>query len=168
MVQALPYTYTTEAELRLLMSQDMVDDFGTDEVGDTAGTITTRVTEAVEEATDTINLYCYPLHAQQKLADNKMVRRWATYLAAYFLTKRRAEPGRYQQDHDRVIAMLERVKTGEMQLPRLAVVPENVPTVTNHVINDNFDVVRQRVERQSSQGTHYPGQPVDPTFTPFE
>jgi phage gp36-like protein len=150
MPESLTYTYTTAAEIVRVLGQRAVDAL-VDDNGDGAGE-SGVLTSAIEEATDTINFYCYSFHTEQVLANNLLVRRWATYLACHILTQRRGNAGNYASVAERIVAKLELVHSGRYQIPRAPVRADCSPSMSNYVIDDRAYKRKLRVDRDVSTG----------------
>lgn len=164
MVESLQYVYTSEAELVRLMSQTSLDEFLTEPDGTSLITDAKDAVlgDAIDQATDKINDYTYQLYEPRLLATNRWVRVRATKIAAHYLTQRKGEPGRYQQFYDEIVKELEAVQATTRYIPRLPLIVDVRPTVTNQVIDDRFTSSRARDSRQtSSDQTSYDNQKPD-------
>lgn len=166
MVESLSYTYTSADEISRHLSPDSLGYYRDDGVVSSGSSPTLNTQDAVEEATDTVNMYCLAYYSEASLSNNLWVRRSATWLACYFLTSRRAEPSPYRGQYERVIALLEKVRDGEMQVPRCSLRSDFAPCASTYVIDDRFPKRRARVEIETSTGTQYPNRPNDITPDP--
>lgn len=159
-MESISYLYTSPAEIERLLGfvgvSAYADDTGEGE--EESGV----VQDAIEEATDTINVYLEQWYHPSDMANNKWIRRKATYLAAYILTRRRGNPGMYEEEYQRITSLLEDIRLGRKQVPRLPWRSDFTPAVDNVVVDHRFMVDKVRVQQQiSSTGT--PARPIDPT-----
>ena len=134
MVESLSYTYTSSDEISRRLSPDSKAYYSDDGVSSSASSPSLNTQDAIEEATDTINVYCLAYYSEINLSNNLWVRRTATWLACYFLTSRRAEPSPYQAQYERAIGLLEKIRDHEMQIPRCPLRADFSPCVSNYVI----------------------------------
>lgn len=167
---SLSHVYTSEAELVRLMSATSLDQYlmepdGTALTGITTPTRDDVLYDAIEQATDKVNDYCYQLYAPAKLETSRWVRLRATQIAAHLLTQRKGEPGRYQELYDSALNDLEEVRMIRRYIPRLQTIADHRPTADNQVINDTFLSARARVSRQSSSDSpSYSNMKPDSTY----
>ena len=157
--ETLTYVYTSRTEIARLFSETAVqlreddDDDGTAESG--------VIQDCVDEATDTINLYCFDWYEAAAMSENLTVRRWATLIGCYLLSQRRGNPAQFKDRYEELIARLERIQTGELHVPRLATKKDFTPGVSNYSINDRFRIKKVRVEQQISTGGRHATQDID-------
>jgi len=149
-VETLDYTYTTQSEVERICGRNAallhMDDTG-------EGLAETSVwDDVIDEATDTINLYCEQTYDCSAMADNKWVRRQASYLAAFFLFQRRGDPGHFHLHYERIMQNLENIRTGKMQIPRLGTREDLTPALSNYVVSDWYRVTKIRVQPSISTG----------------
>lgn len=166
MVESLSYTYTSNDEISRHLSPDSLGYYNDDGVVVSGSSPTLNTNDAIEEATDTVNVYCLAYYSEASLSNNLWVRRSATWLACYFLTSRRAEPSPYKAQFDRVISLLEKIRDGEMQIPRCSLRSDFAPCASNYVLDDRFPKRRARVQAETSTGTQYSNRPNDITPDP--
>lgn len=167
MPDTLSYSYTSAAEINRRMSAGSVEDYAEDDPDSLATDPDQNLQDAVDEATDTINLYCLGYYAESNLNANSWVRTQATWLACYYLTSRRAEPSPYKPQYDRVIEHLNQIQLGILQVPRAALRSDFSPTHSNHVIDDRFAKRRSRVQPETSTGSNYSNRPTDVVIDPY-
>lgn len=147
MVESLSYTYTSEAEIKRLMTSAGYTEYVTDD--QTAADV---LADVINQATDEINVYCCRWYAEVDLANNSYVRRLATYIAAYHLTNRRGEEPRYTTEYQDGRTFLEKVMSGLLQLPRCPQRADLTPCHSNYVIDDRFQQQKVRVQDSTSSG----------------
>lgn len=151
MVESLSYLYTSQAEIERLMSSKSaelyVDDLGIGVADDPA-----VWTDVIEAATDTVNIHCQLYYEESVLANSSWVHRITTWVAAHYLTQRRGNPGAYSNLYAEAMSYLERIRDGELQIPRAALRSVMVPAMSNFTIDDRFRVNKIRVQQSISVG----------------
>ena len=134
----------------LLFSQQGIDAFG-DHDGD--GVADDGVTtDCIDQATEMLNLYCQQ-YSVTGLAASKLVNRWCTVLAVFYLCERRGNqpPDSLQAEYERIIATLEAIHQGRIRL-RVAMNVNTSPSFSNMTIDRRWPFSRVRVVPQSSDG----------------
>ena len=163
MVETLTHRYTTQAEIERIWSikaaASRVDD---DSDGSTESELWNDV---IDEATDEVNLYAENWYDPADMVNNKWVRRQASYIGAYFLSQRRGDPGRFHQLYERIIATLEKIRDGLMQIPRLGQRENQVPSISNYRVDDRYRIAKTRVQPTISTGGTSGNQHLDPTWS---
>jgi hypothetical protein len=151
----LAYAYTSQAEIERIMSKKSaelyVDDIGTGiadepEIWD----------DAINQATDTINIYAQAFYAEEILFTSSWVRRVATWIAAHLISRRRGNPGVYAEEYYEYLALLERIRKGEIQIPSIAQKATSIPSGTNYTIDDRYSSNKLRVQENTSVETDSP------------
>lgn len=167
MVETLTYLYTSRDEIERLMSDDGLENMEDDSASSPTGTQVDRddlETEFISEATDKINFYVQELYEASAIVNNVWVRRRATWIAAYLMTRRRANPGYYNEQYEQAVEELELIALGKRKIPRAAQRSNSIPTVSNFVMDDRFlnplrvDPISMMGDRDSRQDlwTIYP------------
>lgn len=138
------YSFTSREEIERLLSltgnQQWLDDLGDIDVTD-------FYSEIVADATLTCLQYLGRVYDANDLASSYWVRRRATYIAAYHLTKRRGDPGLYGEDYQRSVEELQDVWEGLIQIPEIpfssgmAAVMQNI-TVDQRYVSQKGRVVQ--------------------------
>lgn len=150
-------TYTTQEEMERLFGSTAID-LRTDDEADPSQAIT----DAIYDATLQINTYCQGRYDPTYMAQSQWVRRNATYLACYFLSKRRGNPEQYEGDYDRIMSQLQAVANGQIIIPNLQVRSDFTPSMSNLRVDDRFSVNKIRVESTISTGGSSGRQDVEP------
>ena len=145
----LAYTYTTEVEIRRLISSTGADQW----LDDIPIDYPDYFTEVIEDATSTINQYLEKFYDPADMRNNPWVRRRATYIAAYHLTKRRGDPGLYGDDYQRIIGELQEANEGIIQVPGLAYTAGMLAVMQNVTVDQRFIYAKSRVRQSISTDT---------------
>lgn len=163
-VETLAYTYTSQSEIERLISTAGVNL----RISDLTGADKTSYwTELIADATDIINQYVEWFYDAADLADNRWVRSRATWIALTQLCRRRANPvpkavlDRYQE----ILDELRSIKSGEMQIPRLATSVDLLPAMSNLRVDDRFLSRKIRVNPTISVGATSGQQDLDWLWT---
>lgn len=146
----LEYTYTNDIKIRRLWGDDAVEartDIDVDVMRD-----------AVEWATERINAQCEKLYEASDLAQSRLVMRWATVLAANYISKLQGNPPQYVDAAQDVENQLQQVADGVFQIPRLPTRANSVPMATNYRMDDRYQNP-VRVNPRTSTGGTYSNQP---------
>lgn len=126
--------YTSEQEIAYVFSQLGVTLRVKDPLDEISDPLDPLI-YAIEDATDTINQYCLLRYTAEELAANRWVRKRATILACQSLSGRRGNPQQFAPQAERVLDELERVQSGNLDVPRL---PKQIPSHTNLLIDRAF------------------------------
>lgn len=150
--------YCDEEDLLRLLGQGGVESFATE---------SGNVDDAIDQATEEINYYCQR-YLPADLATSVLVNRWATKLAAYFLSGDRAnpEPASLVEEFNRIMVKLEEIRAGVGQIPGLALRADLSPGFSNIRIDRRYPFRKQRVEPNSTQASSTLQQDKIP-FTPI-
>ena len=144
------YTYTSINEIERLISISgsgaWLDDLNGND-------ITSYYNEIVQDATGTINQYLEKLYEPLDMSTSFWVRRRATYIAAYHLTKRRGDPGLYGDDYVRIMEELMEASEGLIQIPGLAFSSGMVAVMQNVLVDQRFNRAKSRVVASISTDT---------------
>ena len=150
-VETLAYRYTSQDEVERLFSTIGVSL----RVADLGGTNrTTYWTEVTEEATDIVNQYVLLYYDADDLANSRWVRYHATWIALVLLCRRRGNqvPQGIMDRYNEIIADLEMVRDGKMQIPRVPTTFNNLPSMSNMRVDDRFYTRKLRVNPNISVG----------------
>lgn len=150
MVETLSNTYTSQAEIERVWGETGVD-LRTDDLVDTA----TLFTEIVAEATDTINIYLTRRYTPATLENHAWIRRAATWIGCYLLSRRRGNPGQYYEEYQRIIDILEKIQANVQDLPRAIVRADSVPAGTNYTVDERYNQTKVRVQQATSTAQPY-------------
>lgn len=142
---------TSREEMERLLSfraiQNRIDD-------DDGGSSTEEevLDDFIIEASDTVYAYTQHLYNELDLAGNRWVRFRATVIACYLLSRRRGDPGLYEDLYQHNLDMLKQIKEMEMRIPRLGYKDDLTPAMSNLRVDDRFRLSKIRVESQISNG----------------
>lgn len=160
----MPYSgnYTDEEALIRLMGEEYFDLVQSDLYD--SGQDDEMVVDTIDEAESIIDMHLSFTYAELDLRSSTWVRRKATWIAAYLLSRRRGNPGNFMDGYMDAIDYLERVKEGEFQIPGIPR-SEGVPAVGQTLIVDNrFRSNKLRVDQ--SYSTEKTGD--NPFYDPFQ
>ena len=105
MVEALPLLYSSQKEMELIYSELGVtlrlDDVDDDVAPQT--TIAERLEAVIQDATDECNEYLLHIYDAVDLNESRVVRRWCSLIACHILSRRRGNPGQFNDEYDRII-----------------------------------------------------------------
>jgi len=166
MATAPSYVYTTQEKVERMMSIRSVQEYSNDDPNYLAADDEQIILDLIYEATDTINSYCLKWYTEAMLATSMIVERHCTWMVCYLLSQRRGEPMRYEGKFNEAVEYFKSIESGARQIPRLPQRSDLVPVNSNYVIDDRFAKARSRVQRETSSGEPYSGQPVDITIDP--
>lgn len=144
--------YCTAADLERYFSKVGVDHFadhdddGIQEPG--------VVADAIERATDEINLYVLT-HGRYAIADlvgNRLLNSWCVVLATCDLCQTRGNgvPESVAMECQRIFELLEKVMDGKLNLPEVARQGQGVPTFSNLRLDRRYRDEKVRVIRSTS------------------
>lgn len=157
--ETLPYTYTSQAEMALLMRSTDVT-LNLDDDGDGSAE-SGAITQVTDEATDMINIHCLKFYDASAMNDNLWVRRNCTILACWLLSQRRGNAAKFDARAKRVQDILERIGKGELYIPRLPYRANMDPSVDNYVVDHRYPAGQIRVQQSQSTGGTFSGQHLD-------
>lgn len=162
-VETLSYVYTSEDEITRLISSTGVSLRVSDLTG---AEKTTYWVEVTEEATDIINQYCTNYEASD-LADSRWVRSRATWIGLVLLCRRRANPvpGSVMERYNEIMDELRLILAGILQIPRLAVMYESTPSLSNQRVDDRWRSSKLRTNPNISVGAISGDQNLDMIWT---
>ena len=167
MPESLSYLFTSEDEIKRVMTINGADEYAGDTDNPAVIDSDDVYADVIAQATDEVNVYCLGFYDEPTLSNNSYVRRLATWIACYHLTCRKGEQERYAQQYELAVKYLERVRSGELQIPRAAQRADLAPCHSNYVIDDRFAKSKVRVQRETSSGPGYSQQKPDITFDPL-
>lgn len=153
---ALSYTYCTQSDVEDFLSADGVESRLDDQ--DT-GDQSSRMTQAINWATERINLYCLARYAASDLANSWLVLEWCGILAAHWLSCRRGNPapGSIKDLVEQTYKDLEGIRSGEYQLPGVGLRTAAYPAWSNLRLDSLYALRKLRVERPISEKTPQAG-----------
>lgn len=162
MVETIPYTYTSRAEMASIFSTDALDlRVDEDEDDSVSAGEEQLVTDCIEEATDICNQYCLPTYDASAMADSLWVRRRCSYIACYLLSIRRGHAPQYTQQYNSAIEDFKAIFDGKMVIPRLAPAYDLTPALSNLVVDDHYARSKIRVQPETSTGNVTKRQDLD-------
>lgn len=156
----LDHSYTSYEEVERLLSRDgrkgWTDDlhYGNGNYTD-ADEIEVQefYTEIIEDATSTIDQYLQRIYQTSDMERSPWIRRRATYLAAYYLTSRRGDPGLYGGHYERIVSELMMASMGDIQVPDLPFNDTLMPVIQNPVVDMRYVYSHSRIRRETSTAT---------------
>ncbi len=149
----LSTTYCTIAELQRFLSANAVTDFADHD--DDGSADTDVVEDAINQATEEIDLYLRQQYTQANLSTSTLVTRWCCVMSAKFLAERRGNPppDSVQLEYDRIAntadGLITQIADLKRQLPGIARRSE-APTWSNLEIDRRYARRTARVVRQTS------------------
>lgn len=153
-VQALPYTYCDQGDIERLLSPgglySRADENGSGIIGTTSQAV---IADAINEATETVNFYCWNKHDFGVLASSVWVNRKTAILAAYRICSNRGNPVPDQlvEDAAKVEEDLTRVHDTNFTVPGVALRRQLAPVWSNtRVVPWPYQFRVIRVERNNS------------------
>ncbi len=130
--------YCTEAEMKRRFSTYGITAYADH---DEDGVSDTDVTDdSIIRATEEINLYAMQQYSEVGLASSRLIKRWCTDLAVFFHCELRGNPvpESLQREYDRIMAELERVRAGILQIPGLAKRGDLRPSFSNLTVDRRY------------------------------
>lgn len=118
-----------------------------------------RLVKACQYGTAQVNLYLLQQYNQSDLfanaAQRGSVNRWATILAAKWLTSRRgmSPPGSVAEDAKEALDELKRVRYGQLRVEGIGVRSAGVPFFTNVTVEIGYAVAKARMQPSISEMT---------------
>ena len=142
--------YCSIAELQRFLSTNAVTDFADHDADGTADTDV--VEDAINQATDEIDLFARQRYTPTILATSTLITRWCVVIAARFLTQRRGNvvPDSIDVEWQRIADHLEAISMGRRQLPGVALREDLRPTMSNLAIDRRWRRSTVRVSRTNS------------------
>jgi len=154
MVESLSYTYTSQSEMESIFSAVAVM-LRSDDPNDAESDPTDILTDVVEEATDICNEYLLPRYEASILNESKWVRRRCSYIACKLLSERRGNAGQFTSRYEEIIRSFERVRKGQMQIPRQATRSNYQPKHSNIVVDDRVYPTEDKLQDVEDLETRY-------------
>lgn len=112
----------------------------------------THITTVISEATDMVMSRLTSRYTEANLTNSKLVRRWATIIALYFLSQRRDNSAQYVSEYERVMEELDRVLKNEITIPGASTRADLTPSVANFQMDERHVIAKQRVLDTLSTG----------------
>lgn len=108
--------------------------------------------DAINQATQEIDLYARQRYAPEGLADSPLVNRWAVIIAAYMMsiTRSNPPPDSLAIEFERVMARLAEVKEGSLALPGVPMRSDMRPSMSNLRIDRRYPKAKIRVQKEIS------------------
>lgn len=143
--------YCTLADMERKFSEPGVTAFADHDESGTADTGV--VDDSINQATDEINLYCQGWYTPARLATSPLINRWATLFACIFNCENRGNPvpDSFLLERERIMALLERILSGTMQLPGIPLRADMGPSFSNLGIDRRYAYRKVRVKPNSNQ-----------------
>ena len=150
MVESIEHKYSTQSEMESIMGTEALMNFS-DDLGDRTAE-TDVVDNSVIDATDEVNFYLEKHYDPVDMVNNRWVRRTATYLACFFITARKADPGYYAEKAKELVEKLQAIASRLRQVPRLTFKEDLTPSMSNLRVSDRFITAKIRVLSEISTG----------------
>jgi phage gp36-like protein len=150
----LATTYCDVAELQRFMSTTAVTDFADHDANGTADADV--VEDAINQATEEIDMYARERYLQADLATSELVKRWCVVMAARFLCHRRGNvvPESIEQEFERIAdprtGLLRLVKDSDIDIPGEQLREDLRPTFSNLTIDRRWRRSTVRVTQLNS------------------
>jgi phage gp36-like protein len=138
----LTYVYTSAEEMRRLFSERAVV-LRLDDMNGPAQT--EYFLELAEDASDIINEYVENIYDQSDLVNSRWCRIRATWIGCYLLSQRRGNPAQYTQRYQEILAELEKIRLGIIDIPGLAKRDHNQPVMSNLMVDPHYPLRSLRV-----------------------
>lgn len=146
---AYDYLYTSETEIRRLISSTGANQW----IDDIPDDYDDFLVEVINDATGTINSFLERFHDPDQLYQSYWVRRRATYLACYYLTSRRGDPGIFGEHYDRIMGELDAAAEGVLQVPGVPYSTGMLAVMQNVTVDQRFTYSKSRVRKSISTDT---------------
>jgi phage gp36-like protein len=149
---AIDWTYCEGEDVINLLGFDGVEAFAShDERGSDA-----TLQDCVEQGADEINLCVLARYPAAAVKGNRLLKRWNSMLAAFFVCERRGNPvpASIAAECERIMARLEDVRIGKLRIPGVPMIGPNVPALSNLVVDRRYPRTQVRVVLQNS--SNYP------------
>lgn len=142
--------YCTETQLNEFFSAQGITDYADHDDDNVADT--NVVNNAIDEASEHINLYARERYAVADLQSSTMVTRWCVKLACYFLCMHRGNPPPdiLAVEFERITTVLDQVRMSKMEIPGVQLKDSLVPTFSNLTVDRRYRRSTVRVTRQNS------------------
>lgn len=147
-------SYTSRSDVELILSAEGEDDL----LEDLSGPDQITFWNSILAETDAFfNLYLCDIYDASSLQGNTWVTEKAKWVAAYYATRRRGEPGYYQRMYDEIEEQLQKIREGNLKIPAndgtmLAMSSANMPAIANMIYDDRSKVQPLRVDSTNSVG----------------
>lgn len=139
------HLYTTEHEIINLFSSYGVD-LRLDDLD--ASRRSEWFTQSISDATETMNGYLAQRHEPQYLKQSYWVRMRATFMAAYYLSRRRGNPSQFVDRIEEIKEEMMEVIAGRLLIPGVPHVADFAPDSQNYHIDDQSGFIIDTVEKQ--------------------
>lgn len=157
--------FTSQDELDRLFSQSGID-LRIDDLTDTPTLEDdspdplykgTALNEFIDDASEWMWQFLWLIYEESDVTNNKWVRRRATWIAAYFISMRRGNPGQFIDRYEQIKEELTAVYNRQMFVPDAPVKVTTQPVISNFIIDNRGYAPVERVLPFNSMGS-YPGQ----------
>lgn len=150
MVETIQYLLTSQVEIERIWSEEAALDRADD---DNDGQAETDVwSDIITEATDECGFYLEMWYDPADYVNNAWCRRAASVCGAFFLSQRRGMEAQYVSRYERIIAKLEAIAAGRLQIPRLPQRADLTPSMSNYSVSNQYAVSKIRVQPSISTG----------------
>lgn len=151
-MEALPPLYCSRVDLEEIFSDLAIDVRIDDSADDTAPATSANGNEeaAIREATDEVNFYLQHRYLVADLSESLIVKRWTAWIACHLLSRRRGNPGQFEDEYNRIMIRLDQIRQGKEFIPRVKPRADFRPMVANMVIDRRFLNSKIRVDTESS------------------
>lgn len=152
---SVTYPLTSQSEIeRVLSASGALQNVDDDENGTAETTVWDDI---VDEATEIVHLYALKFYTSLVLYTSPWARRTTTRIGCHLATSRRGNPSLYNDAYDRAIGFLEKVATGDLQIPGLPTRSNLSPAMSNYQIDNRYNLRKTRVIPEISVGDNYAG-----------
>jgi len=122
-------------------------------IDDTAGA--TGILRAIRRASNKVLEYVQGRYSVAELNGNDWVTDITTIIACHYLSRRRGNPGLFEDEYNEAIASLERVRTENAHIPGAGTLSDHLPGFSNLTVDDRFHLGKLRVQRGISSNDAY-------------
>lgn len=109
--------------------------------------------DAITEATEEINKWCYDKYSPAQMARSPLINRFAVRLACYLLSSRRGNPELFEADYERILDQLQMIHSGDLRIPGILLRRALAPVWSNLTTDPRYQYRVIRVQRKTSSRT---------------
>jgi phage gp36-like protein len=147
----MAFGFTTKEMIERLYAQQGLDNI----LDDVSGPAEDAVLEQfISDAEQTIIIRLSRFHTSADLLTSQWVQSRATWIAAFYISKRRGNEHYFQNLYDEAIREIEAIATGELSpLTEIPLRADTIPSMSNFIIDDYYYARKLRVRQEISVGT---------------
>lgn len=131
----MPTYFTSEAEIVEVMGEAGIamrmDDVDPEDYDTTLNRI-------MADATDTVKLYLSGRYSVADLDASDFIHRRCTFIACYYISRRRGNPGQFREMYEEARGDLEEIRDGDLILPDTPVSSDMTPALSNFTMDARF------------------------------